>query len=109
MVMYEDDNEGNLILFYDYTPSATEVVKDIKEAPIEYGDTFQSKRKGKKSTLDKWICIDAELKDGAIKTIIEECLQLGFKLTKTNNRQKYVLVFDIPENEQSEQQTIMEK
>ncbi len=49
MVMYEDDGKGNLLLKYEVVPSASEVIRDVLEAPIESGETFQNKKKGVKS------------------------------------------------------------
>lgn len=82
MVMYEDDAQGYLSLVYDYRPSASEVIKDIAEAPIERGETFQNKKKGKKvlgPLLDEWIIVDADLGEKAAQLVYEEMEGKGFK------------------------------
>ena len=59
MVMYEDFCKGELFLRYENTPSANEVIRDVLNAPIESGETFQNKKKGMRAINDKFILIDA--------------------------------------------------
>lgn len=100
MVMYEDDAQGYLSLVYDYVPSASEVLRDVDEAPIERGETFQNKKKGKKHLrplLDEWIVIDANLGDKAAQIVYEEMEKRGFKAQSLTIDGKVHSAFRIPD------------
>lgn len=98
MVVYEDNNEGVLSLKYDYTPSASEVVRDIVDAPIEQKETFQSKRKGSKATIDKYVAIVAAgLGDKAKKSIIDDMQDRGWEECAVTISGEKHLGFKIPE------------
>lgn len=62
MVMYEDDNSGNLSLVYSYVPQASEIVKDLLDAPVEKEASFFAKKKSllKKPTIDERLVVKIE-------------------------------------------------
>lgn len=104
MVMYEDDNKGVLALRYSYTPSASEVVKDIIDAPIERGETFQNRRKGSKATVDKYVAIVAEgLGDKAKKCIVSDMQDYGWEESPVIVGKGKYLGFKIPEEAEREE------
>lgn len=112
MVMYEDDGVGNLILKYESTPSANEVIRDVLEAPIESGETFQNKRKGRKALKDTHIMISANIgkkaSDEIVETIEKKTGWASCKITKAENP-AYVGMFGfvLPEDAESEQKRLM--
>lgn len=71
MVMYEDDNSGNLSLVYDYMPQASEIIRDLLDAPVEKEVSFFTKKKSllKKPTVDEQLVV--KIKNGKLsaKTI----------------------------------------
>lgn len=114
MVMYEDDGVGFLILKYETTPSANEVIRDILEAPIESGETFQNTKKGRKAIKDDFILVSSDMKKKAtdeVEKVVEE--KTGWescKITKAENS-AYVGLwgFKLPEGAESEQKALMER
>ena len=98
MVMYEDDGEGYLTLRYEVVPSAAEVIRDVLNAPIESGETFQNKKRGLKAILDKYILIDAELGKKALRpeNIVKLSRALGvstdYLLTGCRNARDYTII-----------------
>lgn len=103
MVMYEDFCKGELFLRYENTPSANEVIRDVLNAPIESGETFQNKKKGMKVINDKFILIDVPLigkkaKEEVIAAVTEKT---GWKAIENS------FGFVLPENAESEQATLM--
>ena len=106
MVMYEDDGKGNLILKYEVVPSANEVIRDVLEAPIESGETFQNKKKGVKAILDKYIFINAELGKKAEETVVAEVTaKTNWKAVRS--KEKNLFGFELPESAESEQKSLM--
>ncbi len=109
MVMYEDDGFGWLILKYENVPSANEAIRDVLEAPIESGETFQNKKKGVKAIRDNYILIDAKLG----KKALDEVTKTVEEKTKwtpcvcTEGRYKDMSGFKLPENAESEQKSLM--
>lgn len=95
MVMYEDDSKGHLFLNYDYVPSASEVLRDLEEAPIERGETFQNK--GKKVLFDEFLIVNASLGEKAAQTVYEEMTNKGFKAQPFAIDNKMVTAFKIPD------------
>lgn len=107
MVMYEDDGKGNLVLKYEVVPSAAEVIRDVFNAPIESGETFQTKKRGVKAILDKYILIDAELGKKAEETVVSEVTErMNWKAIRSN--EKKMFGFELPESAESEQKHFME-
>ena len=106
MVMYEDDGEGYLTLMYDVVPSAAEVIRDVLNAPIESGETFQNKKRGLKAIIDKYILIDAELGKKAEETVVAEVTEkMNWKAIRSNERNMFG--FELPESAESEQKQFM--
>ena len=106
MVMYEDDCKGNLLLKYDVVPSVSEVIRDVLEAPIESGETFQNKKKGVKAILDKYILIDANLGKKAEETVVAEVTaKMNWKAIRS--KEKNLFGFELPESAESEQKSLM--
>ena len=106
MVMYEDDGEGNLLLKYEVVPSVSEVIRDVLEAPIESGETFQNKKKGVKAVLDKYILVDAELSKKAEETVVAEVTaKMNWKAIRS--KEKNLVGFELPESAESEQKELM--
>lgn len=113
MVMYEDDGVGNLILKYETTPSANEVIRDILEAPIESGETFQNAKKGCKAVKDDYILVSSDMKqksaDEVVKAVEEKTGWTFCKITKAENSAYAGLWgFKLPEDAESEQKALME-
>lgn len=106
MVMYEDDGKGNLLLKYEVVPSASEVIRDVLEAPIESGETFENKRKNTKAILDKYIFIDADLGKKAELAIIAE-VRVKTKWKAIRSRETNLIGFELPESAESEQKSLM--
>lgn len=107
MVMYEDDGEGYLTLRYDVVPSAAEVIRDVLNAPIESGETFQNKKHGLKAIIDKYILIDAELGKKAEEAVVAEVTEkMNWKAIRSNERNMFG--FELPESAESEQKQFME-
>lgn len=105
MVMYEDDSKGNLYLRYEYTPSASEVIRDVLEAPIER-ETFQSKRKHSLSITDTRILIDANLGKNAEESVVSEIQEkTSWKAIKKEGTSMFG--FELPEDAASEQAELM--
>lgn len=103
MVMYEDFCEGKLFLRYENTPSANEVIRDVLNAPIESGETFQNKKRGMKVINDKFILIDApsigkKAKEEVIAAVTEKT---GWKAVENS------FGFALPAEAESEQATLM--
>lgn len=111
MVMYEDDAVGNLFLRYETIPSAAEVVRDVLNAPIESGETFQNKKKGRKAIKDKAIVIDAALGkkalDEVVKTVEEKTGWVPMTITEGPKGYKGLHGFQLPEDAESEQKRLM--
>lgn len=99
MVMYEDDNNGSLYLRYEDPPSASKIVKDLVDAPIERGESFYKKKKlkKKKETIDKYIIIDYKLSNEMEKSVVHDIdvLKPDWKPTKS----KGLLGFELLEEE----------
>lgn len=105
--MYEDDGEGYLTLRYEVVPSAAEVIRDVLNAPIESGETFQNKKRGLKAIFDKYILIDAELGKKAEETVVAEVTEkMNWKAIRSNERNTFG--FELPESAESEQKQFME-
>lgn len=103
MVMYEDFCKGELFLRYENTPSANEVIRDVLNAPIESGETFQNKKRGMKAINDKFILIDApsigkKAKEEVIAAVTEKT---GWKAVENS------FGFALPADAESEQATLM--
>lgn len=103
MVMYEDYCKGELFLRYENTPSANEVIRDVLNAPIESGETFQNKKRGMKPINDKFILIDApsigkKAKEEVIAAVTEKT---GWKAVENS------FGFALPADAESEQATLM--
>lgn len=106
MVMYEDDGKGNLLLKYEVVPSASEVIRDVLEAPIESGETFQNKKKCVKAVLDKYIFVDANLGKKAEETVVAEVTaKMNWKAIRS--KEKNLFGFELPESAESEQKSLM--
>lgn len=106
MVMYEDDGKGNLLLKYEVVPSASEVIRDVLEAPIESGETFQNKKKGVKAVLDKYILVDANLGKKAEETVVAEVTaKTNWKAVRSKGTN--LVGFELPESAESEQKSLM--
>ena len=106
MVMYEDDGEGNLLLKYEVVPSVSEVIRDVLEAPIESGETFQNKKKGVKAKIDKFIIIDANQRKKAEETNVAEITaKMNWKAIRS--KEKNLFGFELPESAESEQKSLM--
>lgn len=101
MVMYEDDNKGDLYLRYEVVPSANEIIKDLVMAPIEFGDSFSSKKKNKKPTIDKYLIVDCKLGKKTEESIVNSIKDLmpEWKAIKA----KDLLGFELEEAPESEQ------
>lgn len=121
MVMYEDYCKGELFLRYENTPSANEVIRDVLNAPIESGETFQNKKKGMKAINDKFIVIDApslgkKAQEEIVATVTEKT---GWKTAQITSLAEVRLEddgktvrnelfgFALPADAESEQATLM--
>lgn len=96
MVMYESSGSTLTLNYGKYVPGAAEVIRDIKDAPIE-----QSNKKS--FTNEKILAIFASLGKKAETEIVKNAEQLGFK--RINGLK--VLSFDIPAAHMSEQALLM--
>lgn len=108
MVMYISSvSDNTLTLKYDNVPSAKEVIRDILNAPIEYGETFQNKRKGKHGIIvkDERIKVDADLGKKAVIEILTsgDLRNAGFRFATEKNGldSNYIYVPETPCSEQS--------
>lgn len=105
MVMYTSDVKSNILtLDWDVKPSKQQIVHDILNAPIEYGENFQNKKKGRGNLIvtDKKIFIDEKYMSAkAAKEISENesLLKAGFKF-----KENYI---EVPESPISEQTSLM--
>lgn len=111
MVMYTSDVKSHtLSLDYGYVPGAKEVIRDILSAPIEYGENFQNKKKGRKTFIvkDERIKVNAELGDKARKEVFEseELRNAGFRFATEKNNLDPAYIY-VPETEYSEQSSLM--
>lgn len=107
MVLYEDDAKGNLYLRYKETPSANEVIRDVLEAPIESGETFQNKRKNMISITDVRVLVDAALGKKAEEQVVSEVTsKTAWKAIKKEGTKLFG--FELPEDAESEQKQLME-
>jgi hypothetical protein len=107
MVLYEDDAKGNLYLRYKETPSANEVIRDVLEAPIESGETFQNKRKNMISITDVRVLVDAALGKKAEEQVVSEVTsKTTWKAIKKESTKLFG--FELPEDAESEQKQLME-
>ena len=97
MVMYESDGES-LTLNYDVAnPSIGQIIEDILNAPLEYGETFQDK---KACLKEQYLIVKANITEKAFKKVCEGVADFGFKSTK-------FLEFKVPEVSVSEQAELM--
>lgn len=105
MVMYEDYCKGKLFLKYENTPSANEVIRDVLNAPIESGETFQNKKKGMLVINDKYIVVLADLGPKAEEQVLQEIADArpNWKAVKVEGK----LGFELPEAAESEQKDLM--
>lgn len=108
MVMYEDDGKGNLTLKYEVVPSAAEVIRDVFNAPIESGETFQNKKRGVKAIFDKYIFIDAKLGKKAEESVVAEVVTNRMNWKAIRSTEKKMFGFELPESAESEQKHFME-
>lgn len=111
MVMYVSDVSSNTLnLNYDNVPGAKEVIRDILNAPIEYGETFQNKKRGKKAFIvkDEKIKVNASLGEKAIKEILisEDLRKAGFRFASEKNGLDSDYIY-VPETPCSEQSSLM--
>lgn len=112
MVMYTSDvNSHTLTLDYDKVPGAQEVIRDILNAPIDVGETFQNKQKGKNVVLvkDEKIKINAKLGKKALAEVMssEALTKAGFYFGNDKNKLDLSYIY-IPESELAEQSSMME-
>lgn len=111
MVMYISNVVSKtLILDYEKTPSASEVISDILNAPIEYGENFQNKKRGRNNLIvkDEKIFVNAELGKKALEEIFksEKLVNAGFKFTNEKNNLDPKFIY-VPEEGISEQTLLM--
>ena len=107
MVMYEDNvKKGELILVYENTPGANQVVYDILNAPIESVSTFQNKRKNQIVVTDKYITVGVKLGKKAEEQVIQEVIKARPKW-KVEKEQKDFISFKLSEEAESEQAILM--
>lgn len=95
MVMYESDGSTLTLSYENCVPGATEVIRDIKDAPIERADELH-----KKSTDEKVLTVSAKLGKKAEAEVVEAVEKFGFKRIKG-------LSFEIPTEDLSEQALLM--
>lgn len=100
MVMYTDNGKGTLTLNYETTPGAAEVIRDIREAPIEV-ETFASTKCGIAVADTKNIVVDVKLGAKALKEVETE-ISKTYKKVSDNP-----LTFELPESVLSEQAKLM--
>lgn len=112
MVMYTSDvSSHTLILDYDNVPGAQEVIRDVLNAPIDIGETFQNKQKGKKAILvkDEKIKINAKLGKKALTEVMtsDALTKAGFYFGNDKNKLDPSYIY-ISESELCEQSSLME-
>lgn len=107
MVMYDDDGKGNLYLRYEYTPSASEVVRDVLDAPIENGETYQSKRRGQVAITDNRVLVDATLGKKAEEEIVSTISEEKPHWKAIRKEGTSLFGFEFPEDGANEQEQLM--
>lgn len=111
MVMYTSDLKSKtLVLDYDVVPSSTQVISDILNAPIEYGETFQNKKHGRKNIIvkDEKILVNANLSNKALSEVMtsEKLISAGFRFANEKNKLDAKFIY-VPEDAISEQSSLM--
>lgn len=111
MVMYVSEvSTGTLNLNYENVPGAKEVIRDILNAPIDYGETFQNKRRGKKAYIvkDEKIKVNADLGKKALDEVMssKELVDAGFRFPTEKNKLAPGYIY-VPEAAYSEQSSLM--